>query len=344
MLTAPGANGSGSDAPPPERLPNYLLSSSSTPAAPSRSPSSQFPFPPSSRTPNRDFTPRSGGKPPTGDAMTTPPWAFPSRRQGQAVAFNDRLRPPDVGSASPADGARGTTGAMLMAVKSGRASGVGADASPGGAMRTPSRMPPNKSLLDSGPPSVLHLRSPSASPAQASLTPGSLAHRTPGSTSPGVPGLERWVTVFGFAPAMESQVLREFRRHGEVVRTVAGRGNWVHILYRTPLQAQVALYKPWRVLAGTESMVGTVPCTEPQVAREQDDSIEKGILVASPSAATPQGGVAAMRSPSQPHSALRTPASLLRRDHGLPSGGAQSIVRTPQKQTGILDYISGFYK
>lgn len=352
MLSSPKPNASGSDEPTTaERLPNYLLSSSSTPAAAARSPVSQFPFAPS-RTPTRDFPQRSGGKPPAGDLTHTPPWTFQRRRQGQPVAFNDRLRTPDSASAADTDafGARGiNTPDSLFSVKARRGSAIGMEPSPAGSLRTPSRMPPNKSLLDSGPPSVLSLRSPSASPAQQATlppvhTPGSLAHRTPGSASPGGPKTDRWVTVFGFSPSMESQVLREFRRHGEVVRTVAGRGNWVHILYRTSLQAQVALYKPWRILAGTETMVGTVPCTEPQVAREQDESIEKGMMLASPGGAQSKDAMSAMRSPSQPHSALRTPASLLRRDHGMPGGSAQGIVRTPQKQTGILDYISGFYK
>lgn len=138
-------------------------------------------------------------------------------------------------------------------------------------------------------------------------------------------------------------MLREFRRHGEIVRTVAGKGNWVHILYRTPLQAQVALYKPWRILAGTETMVGTVCCTEPHVAKEQDESIERGMMLASPAGKTAKDALSTMRSPSQPHSALRTPASLLRRDHIASGGSARSIVRTPQKQTGFFDYISGFY-
>ena len=345
LSSSPKLGGQGGEPAPAERLPNFLLSSSAAPGSSVRSPPSQFPFTPS-RTPTRDFAPRSAGKPPAGD-MTTPPWTFQRRRQGQTVAFNDRLRTPDSapGPADPAAAAAGlATPDSHFSIKTRRGSAIGMEPSPTGSLRTPSRMPPNKSLLDSGPPSVLSLRSPSPSPAHQPITPASLAYRTPGSASPAVPGLERWVTVFGFSPAMESQVLREFRRHGEIVRTVAGKGNWVHVLYRTPLQAQVALYKPWRILAGSETMVGTVVCTEPHVAKEQEENIERGMMLASPAGKTPTDAMAGVRSPSQPHSALRTPASLLRRDHAMPTGSARSIVRTPQKQTGFLDYLSGLYK
>uniref|UniRef100_A0A7S1XBP0 RRM Nup35-type domain-containing protein n=1 Tax=Compsopogon caeruleus TaxID=31354 RepID=A0A7S1XBP0_9RHOD len=39
-----------------------------------------------------------------------------------------------------------------------------------------------------------------------------------------------WITVFGFGSAMQSVVLREFRAHGEIVRHIPGKGNWIHIL------------------------------------------------------------------------------------------------------------------
>lgn len=171
---------------------------------------------------------------------------------------------------------------------------------------------------------------------------------TPGSTSAAT-DLPRWITVFGFARDMESQALREFRRHGDIVRTVPGKGNWVHLLYRTPLQAQVALYKPWRVLAGTDIMVGAVACTEPTVAMDVDENVERGILVASPSAngmATPrvQPELGSMSGPSPARPGLPTPSTVLRRDHGQSVNQSQSIVRTPQRQTGIFEYIAGFYK
>lgn len=131
-------------------------------------------------------------------------------------------------------------------------------------------------------------------------------------------------------------MLRELRRHGDIVRSVAGRGNWIHVMYRTALQAQVALYKPWRVLNGTETMVGVVPCTEHTVAKEAEEQVERGVLVASPST---RGGVTPGATPRVAGGG--TPAAMMRRSA---AGNGSAIVRTPQKQMGVLDYISGFYK
>lgn len=326
------------DAPQRERLPSFLMSSSNTAPAMATTPGpTGFPY-----TPGRAQT----VDPPTADGGSGINWPFQQRRPtGTSIAFNDRLRT-DRHSGGPIE-----TPAREPSLENPSIPATDSH-------RTPSRMPPNKSLLDSGPPSVLHLRTPSASPAVQSATPGSFARNTPRHSSPGMTPttanghaqeVSRWITVFGFPREMESQTLREFRRHGDIVRTVPGKGNWVHLLYRTPLQSQVALYKPWRVLAGTDVMVGAVPCTEPSVAKDVDDNVDRGILVASPSAngtSTPrdQPELRAMTSPSQAGSGLPTPSSVLRRDYGQSASATQSIVRTPQRQTGILDYITGFYK
>mmetsp|Transcript_4514 Transcript_4514/g.13694 ORF Transcript_4514/g.13694 Transcript_4514/m.13694 type:complete len:347 (-) Transcript_4514:282-1322(-) len=88
-----------------------------------------------------------------------------------------------------------------------------------------------------------------------------------GSTLPGSSGRSdgdlrgRWVTVFGFGQAMQSLVLREFRNHGDILRHVTGKGNWMHIQYRTVLQAQVALSKRVRLVGG-DTMVGVMECAE----------------------------------------------------------------------------------
>lgn len=92
-------------------------------------------------------------------------------------------------------------------------------------------------------------------------------------------------------------------------------------------------------------MIGVAACTEPSVAREAEETVEKGVLVASPSSALGgRGGGGRMSSGSSEGgeivTGLRTPASLLRREEGS-KGGRQSVVRTPQKQVGILDYITG---
>ncbi|PXF46712.1 Nucleoporin NUP53 [Gracilariopsis chorda] len=281
-----------------ERLPNYLLSSSATPAL--DQPSSHLFQTPAKYTPQRRLSTRPEA-----------PQLFARRTP---LTFNDRLRPdrPDDHS---------TASRTFM---------------PSTKPRTP-HVPPNKSLLDTGPPSVRVLRSPSASPA-TSLTPNSLSARTP-TLGP----QDRWITVFGFGPAMEAQALREFRRHGEIVRTMPGKGNWVHILYRTPLQAQVALQRPWRILAGTETMVGAMPCTEPNVAKLADEQIEKGMLIASPSVATSAPfGTPAPPPSATPINSLKTPSTMLRREPATVS--EPTVIRTPQRQSGIFDFFSGFYK
>lgn len=278
------------------------------------------------------------------DTGNNPTWPFqPSARRsvGLAIAFNDRLRT-DSTSNSISDPSKpaGTPNVFM-------------ENDP--PTRTPARMPPNRSLLDSGSPSVLHLRTPGTTPGP---TPGSFARTSARFSSPPAPtsgthssvqGENRCVTVFGFPPDLESQTLREFRRHGDIVRAIPGRGNWVHLLYRTPLQAQVALYKPWRVLAGTDVMVGVVPCTEPDVAKEIDQAVEHGVLIASPANfSTPSRNKDSFApnfsSPSPARPGLPTPSSVLRREQGNSQSTASSIVRTPQRQTGILDYITGFYK
>lgn len=279
-----------------------------------------------------------------------PTWPFQaaSRRSvGSSVAFNDRLRIDRGPNDAPTSLQSGSTAANPTYEND----------TP---TRTPVRMPPNRSLIDSGSPSVLNLRTPSATPSgTAAATPGSFArtsarYSTPAGAASGLqsdaPGSDRCVTVFGFPPDLESQTLREFRRHGDILRTIPGRGNWVHLLYRTPLQAQIALYKPWRILAGTEVMVGVVPCTEPDVAKDINQSVERGVLIASPAVLRPNStsnkdsSTPLVTSPTPARPGLPTPSSVLRREQGNAQTNLPSIVRTPQKQTGILDYITGFYK
>lgn len=96
-------------------------------------------------------------------------------------------------------------------------------------------------------------------------------------------------------------------------------------------------------------MVGVVPCTEPDVARDLNESVKNGVLIASPAASRPNSmsnndsvtHFVTSASPVRP--GLPTPSSVLRREHGNGQTNTPSIVRTPQRQTGILDYITGFY-
>ncbi|KAI0567484.1 hypothetical protein FGB62_2g348 [Gracilaria domingensis] len=294
MFSSP--NSKREDPPIRERLPNYLLSATRTPH-PEDQPPSSF-YTPSRPTAQRRLSTRNDAPP-----------VFAPRTP---LTFNDRLR-----TDKPLEDQQRTARTFTPSSKP----------------RTP-HIPPNKSLLDTGPPSVRVLRSPSASPA-TSLTPNSLSARTP-TLGP----QDRWITIFGFAPAMEAQALREFRRHGEIVRTIPGKGNWLHILYRTPLQAQVALQRPWRVLAGSETMIGAVPCTEPNVAKLADEQIEKGMLIASPGVAHVSPFSNSLPLPASPINPLSTPATMLRRDNQTTT---PTIIRTPQRQSGIFDFLSGLY-
>lgn len=150
---------------------------------------------------------------------------------------------------------------------------------PSSALRTsPRRLQPSKSMIDTWPSSVVQPCQPSKPGSFTRATTRTSSGYAPDGgmlTTPGAGGAgdspltgtnaSKWITVFGFTVDMESQALREFRSHGDVLRTVPGKGNWMHILYRTLSQAQVALYRPWRILNESDVMVGAVPCTEPEV-------------------------------------------------------------------------------
>ncbi|KAA8493901.1 Nucleoporin NUP53 [Porphyridium purpureum] len=73
--------------------------------------------------------------------------------------------------------------------------------------------------------------------------------------------LQHWVTVFGFPSDLVSGVLGEFRSYGDVLNCVSPpRGNWIHVRYRSRIEAQVALSKRVRLLFG-DVMVGVCECT-----------------------------------------------------------------------------------
>jgi hypothetical protein len=327
--TSPSQVGSGGSA-PRERLPNFLLSPAGL----------------------------TGGPSPTGAAGSSfgagaAPTALPS------PAFNERLRPTSAHGAPSAR--RGHT--------------------PGAPAPASARKPPTRSLLDSGPGVVaLHTPSPAAARTEghgglSSETPTSALGglRTPitpgGSLSGTPPEAERWITVFGFPAAMEALVVRDLRRNGEVVRTLGGRGNWMHVMYRTKTQASVAAHRPWRLLAGGSTMIGVTSCTEPElVAAAERDSEAGAMLVASPtqSAGSAHGTplmMTGMPASSPGHSsALRTPKSVVRAGVGsgafgaspmgmidpqsprassvMASPGQASIMRAPPPQRGLLGYLS----
>ena len=138
----------------------------------------------------------------------------------------------------------------------------------GGALNTPSRAPSTLSTPERMPPSMSLLddtgTSTSMLPVHSRSTPASVAH-TPTSIA-STAGLEPRVNVFGFQPSHEARVLREIRRHGDVVRFEVERGNWTHAMYGTQVSAQVLLYRRGHYLPGNTVMFGIVSFTEPEIA------------------------------------------------------------------------------
>lgn len=73
-----------------------------------------------------------------------------------------------------------------------------------------------------------------------------------------------WVTVFGFSPTNSSFVLRHFQDVGTVLQHRPSYGNWMHLQFASPLEAQVALSKNGKVLGGV-LMIGVAKCTDRDV-------------------------------------------------------------------------------
>jgi len=72
-----------------------------------------------------------------------------------------------------------------------------------------------------------------------------------------------WVTVFGFPTAAESFILRQFRQYGIILQYMSqpNQANWLHIQYKTKLQARKALSKNGKIIEG-QIMIGVVPCVK----------------------------------------------------------------------------------
>lgn len=294
-------------------------------------------------------------------------------------AFNERLRPTRSGPETP--------GSMGGIAEGAGGDGYAGDETPGkAASHAPSpfaprprgpppaaspgtRRPPTRSLLDAGP-GVMALRTPtSASGASPRMAYTPVSARKP-AESDGTDGQERWVTVFGFPAAMEALVLRDFRRHGEVVRTAPGRGNWMHIMYRTLSQAQVAQHRPWRMVSGAHVMVGVTMCTEPDAVAHLTAEVDSGVgtpgrMVMMPSPSVNVASPAALRTPksiaegrsgrravmstgavgidfgmSPGTPGMRTPVPQGSGDAMAVSPGPNSILRQPPPPRGIVSYIS----
>jgi hypothetical protein len=69
------------------------------------------------------------------------------------------------------------------------------------------------------------------------------------------------VTIFGFPSNFTGDVMRKFQSYGEVVNHKIGPGNWIHLQYRTTLQAQKALSQNGECFKGA-IMLGVKRCTD----------------------------------------------------------------------------------
>ncbi|CCI42367.1 unnamed protein product [Albugo candida] len=69
-----------------------------------------------------------------------------------------------------------------------------------------------------------------------------------------------WVTVFGFPAASKAVIMTYFQNIGELVdtREYGGKANWIHMRYRTCLQAEKALSRDGSMIG--DFMVGVKKC------------------------------------------------------------------------------------
>jgi len=58
-----------------------------------------------------------------------------------------------------------------------------------------------------------------------------------------------WITVFGFNNSATSFILKQFRQYGIILQHVINQdgGNWIHIQYKTKIQAKKAMSKNGKV-------------------------------------------------------------------------------------------------
>jgi len=90
-----------------------------------------------------------------------------------------------------------------------------------------------------------------------------------------------WITVFGFTSSATAFILKQFRQYGVILQHVTNQdgGNWVHIQYKTKIQARKALSKNGKIYEG-KIMIGVVPCISvpqqhQQPLRESTDMFNK---------------------------------------------------------------------
>lgn len=80
------------------------------------------------------------------------------------------------------------------------------------------------------------------------------------------------VTVFGYPPAASSFILQQFSHIGAIVKyEIHNTGNWMHIKYKTRIQAKKALSKNCKIFA-RNIMIAVTPCIKKDIACQMDST------------------------------------------------------------------------
>jgi len=84
-----------------------------------------------------------------------------------------------------------------------------------------------------------------------------------------------WITVFGFTSSATAFILKQFRQYGVILQHVINQegGNWIHIQYKTKIQARKALSKNGKIYEG-KIMIGVVPCISVPVGAQSNVNLE----------------------------------------------------------------------
>jgi len=154
-----------------------------------------------------------------------------------------------------------------------------------------------------------------------------------------------WITVFGFPCAAEPFILRQFRQYGVILQSQSqpSPANWIHIQYKTKLQARKALSKNGKILDGN-IMIGVVLCVkEPVKSIQSPDrvSVLEPITNNLPGPNETRksqnfgsrqsfGGISQNGTPNRTFSGMRRMTSLADTSQNVGSSS------TPQKDTSVL--------
>ncbi|XP_066993561.1 nucleoporin NUP35 [Anabrus simplex] len=106
----------------------------------------------------------------------------------------------------------------------------------------------------------------------------SIANRTQLSFDNKQSSDDTWVTVFGFPPSSTSFIVSQFTRYGTIIdKRIPSKGNWIHLRFKTPMEARTALKSNGRVYPGA-IMVGVIPCRDEEVLKLSSRSKENRAL------------------------------------------------------------------